>query len=217
MEKQKTKNKVVIGIDQSYKRTGITVLCNKQIVKMFSVDFVGYKTNTEKRNKLKQEISKVIYEISTEDGIGVLNSDVSIITERIRLRSQQFLSENYIKATGALVATIIDVAQHLCGIPVYSVDTRSWKSQIVGNSKPLQNKHGINPEKYRTILYLKQKGLLKYIVQPYYGRGEKGIINVKIDGVLTPCKINDDIADSYCIAMYGFIPKSQQKLKQETF
>ena len=44
-----------------------------------------------------------------------------------------------------------------------------------------------------------------------------GSINVKIDGVLTPCKINDDIADSYCIAMYGFIPKSQQKLKQETF
>ena len=104
MEKQKTKNKVVIGIDQSYQRTGITVLCNKQIVKMFSVDFVGCKTNTEKRNKLRQEISKVIYEISMEeDSKGILNSDISIITERIRLRSQQFLSENYIKATGALV------------------------------------------------------------------------------------------------------------------
>lgn len=204
---------VVIGIDQSYTRTGITVLEDKQILRMKSIDFKECKNNTEKRlgiytyletifkHRLKKQIEK---------------NNVIIITERIRLRSQGFLSEAYIKSTGALIATIIDVAR-LYNIPVYSVDTRSWKSQIVGDSKPLDNPYGINKEKYRTILYMRDRGLLKYIAEEYKGRGKKGVINVKIGGEKVPCKINDDLADSYCIAMYGFIPKTKQKLKEETF
>ena len=199
---------IVIGIDQSYTRTGITVLKNKQIHRMKSLDFKGCRNNTEKRELLSDVLESMINEADTEN--------IKIITERIRLRSQGFLSEAYIKSTGALIATIIDVADTY-DIPVYSVDTRSWKSQIVGNSKPLENKYGINPEKYRTILHLKQKGLLRFIIEPYKGRATKGIVNVNIDGTKTPCKVNDDLADSYCIAMYGYLPKSKQKLKEEKF
>lgn len=199
---------IVIGIDQSYTRTGITVLKNKQIHRMKSLDFKGCRNNTEKRELLSDVLESLINEADTEN--------IKIITERIRLRSQGFLSEAYIKSTGALIATIIDVADTY-DIPVYSVDTRSWKSQIVGNSKPLDNKYGINPEKYRTILHLKQKGLLRFIIEPYKGRAKKGIVNVNIDGVKTLCKINDDLADSYCIAMYGFLPEHKQKLKEEKF
>jgi len=32
-----------------------------------------------------------------------------------------------------------------------------------------------------------------------------------------PCEINDDLADSYCIALYGYLPKTKQKLKEERF
>lgn len=199
---------IVIGIDQSYTRTGITVLKNKQIHIMKSLDFKGCRNNTEKRELLSDILDSLINEAGSDN--------IKIITERIRLRSQGFLSEAYIKSTGALIATIIDVADTY-DIPVYSVDTRSWKSQIVGNSKPLDNKYGINPEKYRTILHLKQKGLLRFIIEPYKGRATKGIVNVNIDGTKTPCKINDDLADSYCIAMYGYLPKSKQKLKEEKF
>lgn len=199
---------IIIGIDQSYTRTGITVLKNKQIHRMKSLDFKGCKNNTEKRELLSDVLESLINEADSEN--------IKIITERIRLRSQGFLSEAYIKSTGALIATIIDVADTY-DIPVYSVDTRSWKSQIVGNSKPLENKYGINPEKYRTILHLKQKGLLRFIIEPYKGRATKGIVNVNIDGTKTPCKINDDLADSYCIAMYGFLPEHKQKLKEEKF
>lgn len=199
---------IVIGIDQSYTRTGITVLKNKQIHRMKSIDFKGCRNNTEKRELLSDILESLINEADSEN--------IKIITERIRLRSQGFLSEAYIKSTGALIATIIDVADTY-DIPVYSVDTRSWKSQIVGNSKPLENKYGINPEKYRTILHLKQKGLLRFIIEPYEGRATKGIVNVNIDGTKTPCRINDDLADSYCIAMYGYLPKSKQKLKEEKF
>lgn len=201
-------SKIVIGIDQSYTRTGITILEDKKILGMHSVNFDGCKTNTEKREHLKHFIESLF------DNYNIDN--VMVITERIRLRSQGFLSESYIKSTGALIATIIDIFATY-DIPVYSVDTRSWKSQIVGNSKPLENSYGINKEKYRTILYLRSKGLLKHIVEPYTGRGKQGVINIKINGKKTPCKINDDLADSYCIAMYGFLPEHKQKLKEEKF
>jgi hypothetical protein len=203
----------VIGIDQSYTRTGITVLKDKQIYRMKSLEFKECKNNTEKRLELYTYIEMLLKRPLKKY---VEQKKVKIITERIRLRSQGFLSEAYIKSTGALIATIIDVA-NMYDVPVYSVDTRSWKSQIVGSSKPLQNKYGINPEKYRTILYLKQNGLLKFITEPYEGRGTKGIISINIDGIKTPCKINDDLADSYCIALYGYLPKSKQKLKEEKF
>lgn len=201
-------SKIVIGIDQSYTRTGITVLEDKKILGMYSVNFDGCKTNTEKREHLKHFLESLF------DNYNIDN--VMVITERIRLRSQGFLSESYIKSTGALIATIIDIFATY-DIPVYSVDTRSWKSQIVGNSKPLENSYGINKEKYRTILYLRSKGLLKHIVEPYTGRGKQGVVNIKINGEKTPCKINDDLADSYCIAMYGFLPEHKQKLNEEKF
>lgn len=206
-------SKIVIGIDQSYTRTGITILEDKKILRMKSIDFYACSNNTEKRLEIYTYLETIFKRRLCKQ---IENRNVIIITERIRLRSQGFLSEAYIKSTGALVATIIDVA-NIYDIPVYSVDTRSWKGQIVGDSKPLNNSYGINKEKYRTILYMRNKGLLRYIAEPYTGRGKKGVVNIKINGKKTPCKINDDLADSYCIAMYGFLPEHKQKLKEENF
>lgn len=203
--------KIVIGIDESYTRTGVTILKDKEPLCMHSVNFDDCQTNVDKRRRLEMYLRQQINRLKKQN-----KDDIIIIVERIRLRSQGFLSEAYIKATGALLSIIIAIGQDY-NIPVYSVDTRSWKAQIVGDSKPLQNPHGINPEKYRTIVYLKQKGLLKHIAEEYKGKGKKGVINVKIDGKRVPCKINDDIADSYCIAMYGFLPEHKQKLKEENF
>lgn len=206
--------KVVIGIDQSYARTGITVLEDKKIVEMLSVEYKHCKNNSEKRTHLENTLSELM---------DCVNSHMPLVlTERIRLRSQGFLSENYIKSTGALISIIIDFFYYWNEVPVYSVDTRSWKSQIVGNSKPLKNPYSINQEKYRTILYMRDKGLLKYIAEEYKGRGEKGVIwanRTLTDGKKEKVrvKINDDLADSYCIAMYGFLPENKQKLKEEKF
>ena len=204
----------VIGIDQSYTRTGITILKDKEVVEMFSLEYEHCKNNSEKRTALENTLHEMVLDHNITNPL--------VITERIRLRSQGFLSEAYIKATGALIATIIDFFHYYNEVPVYSVDTRSWKSQIVGNSKPLKNPYGINPEKYRTILYMRDKGLLKYIAEEYKGKGEKGVIwaNRRLaDGKKEKVriKINDDLADSYCIAMYGFLPENKQKLKEEKF
>lgn len=206
-------DKVVIGIDQSYTRTGITVLCDKEIIEMFSLDYQYCKNNSEKRTALENTLNEIV----TDNNI----VNPLVITERIRLHSQGFLSESYIKATGALIATIIDFFHYYNEVPVYSVDTRVWKSAIIGTSKPKENPYGIDPHKYPTILYLRQKGLLKHIAEEYSGKGEKGVIwanrTVKGHKEKVRVRINDDLADSYCIAMYGFLPKEKQKLQEVKF
>lgn len=203
---------VVIGIDESYTRTGITVLIDKELYSIQSVDFKGCKSNTDKRKTLR----KALYAIIDDLMLNGYADKIKCIIERIRTFSGGHMSAQYLITTGGLITTIIDVMNQF-NIPVYSVDTKSWKNNVVGNSKPLNNPYGINPNKYPTILYMRDKGLLKHIAEPYAGRGKKGIIQVKINGKKVPCKINDDMADSYCIAMYGFLPKTKQKLNEERF
>ena len=78
-------SRIVIGIDQSYTRTGITILEDKKILEMHSVNFDGCRTNTEKREHLKQYLESLFDNYNLDN--------VTVITERIRLRSQGFLSE----------------------------------------------------------------------------------------------------------------------------
>lgn len=203
---------VVIGIDESYTRTGITVLEDKKLIKMYSVDFDGCKNNYDKRKALRSVLESILNKLLRK----YKPIEIKCIIERIRTFSGGHMSSQYLITTGGLIVIILDVfLEH--GIKVYSVDTKSWKNAVVGTSKPKENSYGINPNKYPTILYLKQKGFLKYIAEEYKGRGKKGVINVKIDCEKVPCKINNDLADSYCIAMYGFLPKTKQKLKEEKF
>ena len=205
--------KIVIGIDESYTRTGIAVLKHmREPLLMQSIDFKGCKNNTAKRRTLKRTLSAILENLLKD----YKEEDIKCIIERIRTFSGGHMSTQYLITTGSLVATIIDVFRAY-GIPVYSVDTKAWKNAIVGNTKPKENKYGINPNKYPTIEKLRMLGMLKYFIEPYEGRGTKGVINVKINGVKTPCRINDDIADAYCIASYGYLHPSMQKLKEESF
>lgn len=205
--------KIVIGIDESYTRTGIAVLKHmREPVIMESIDFKGCKNNTAKRRELKRVLSSILEGLLKD----YKSEEIKCIIERIRTFSGGHMSTQYLITTGSLVATIIDTFSSY-GIPIMSVDTKAWKNAIIGNTKPKENKYGINPNKYPTIEKLKMLGMLKYFIEPYKGRGTKGVVNIKINGVKTPCKINDDIADAYCIASYGFLHPSMQKLKEENF
>lgn len=205
-------NKIVIGIDQSYKRTGITVLLDKKVERMFYVS--GNKmSHAYYRKMIRRELDLIL----SVYALRFTNYNITVIMERIRLMSNGKLSQSYIQATGALCGAIIEACEEY-NVPVYSVDTRAWKSAIVGTSKPMENKYGIEPEKYPTILYIrKNKELFKNIIEPYEGRASKGIITVVEDGKRYRARIIDDVADSYCIALYGFLPASKQKLKREDF
>lgn len=196
--------KIVIGIDQSYKNTGISVASDKGLECISSINLIELQSNSEKRSEVSSGVSEVIEHYKP------LAKELIIIIEKIRTFSQGFISTNYIKSIGALNACIVDTAFKY-GVDVYSVDTRSWKSQIVGSSKPQENKFGISPEKWPTIKYIKKLGYGKELLVPASKSKKKGVVHVNGK----PYTINDDAADSACIALYGFLPKERQKLEKE--
>lgn len=199
-------NKIVIGIDQSYKNTGVSVFVDKEMKSISSVHLEALRDNSERRTYLYNRLDKLLQRLTMR------SSEIVIIIERIRLMSQGFLSINYIKSMGALNAIIVDVAAKY-GIEVYSVDTRAWKSSIIGTSKPKANKLGVAPEKWPTIQFIKSKGWEKKILIPLESKSKKTKGVFVLDG--KKYLYNDDAADSACIALYGFIPKQKQKLERE--
>jgi hypothetical protein len=208
MEGGKVMKKIVIGIDQSYKNTGISIAVDGQLKTISNLRLDGFPNNSERRKRLTEKLNKVFAKYSERaDKHGC---ELIIIIERIRLVSQGFLNIDYIKSIGALNSIIIDCAYNY-SIPVYSVDTRAWKSQIIGTSKPLENPYGIDPNKWPTILWLKKQGYEKEILRKASSRKKKGVIKINGENYV----YDDDAADSAGIALYGFIPLNKQKLIEE--
>ena len=115
---------------------------------------------------------------------------------------------DYIKSIGALNATIVDVCKKY-NVPVYSVDTRAWKAQIIGTSKPKSNNFGVPDEKWPTVEWCIRQGFKKSILMPIQTRKTKGTFMVNGQKYM----YNNDASDSAGIAMYGFL--GDRKLLQE--
>lgn len=199
-------NKIVIGIDQSYKRTGITIIADNEIKKITSIDFKkNFNNNSEKREYLRKTLDNLFSKLRNK------SENIIVVIERIRLRSEGFLNINYIKSIGALNSIIIDYA-YKYNFPIYSADTRAWKSKIVGTSKPQNNEYYADPKKWPTIKYVCSLGHKEDIIV-------KLPKNTKIKKYFiyngNKCLFNDDAADSCCIALYGNLPKNQTTLKEE--
>lgn len=202
------RNKIVIGIDQSYKDTGVSISFNGELKMAKDIKLEHFKNNSERRNFLKERLLIIFSHVEKLSFKN--NAEVIVIIERIRLQSQGFINIDYIKSIGALNALIVDTASEF-HYPVYSVDTRAWKSAIVGNSKGQKNKYGIDEKKWPTILWCISKGYKKYIKSEVNKGKKKGVIEK--DG--ERYTYNDNIADSICISLYGFINSSKQLLKEE--
>ena len=202
-KKQYKYEKVVIGIDQSYNNTGISIAADGKLVKVRSIPMAKMKTNSDKRRALANTLD------------GLLNSvypkakNVICIIERIRLRSQGFLNIDYIKSIGALNSVIVDACNEHC-VPVYSVDTRCWKSQVIGTSKGAPNKFGVPDEKWPTVRWLIKQGWEDSILIPIEGRKTKGTFIRNGQKYM----YNNDAADSAGIAMFGFVG-DPEKLQHE--
>jgi hypothetical protein len=199
--------KIVFGIDQSLKNTGVTVNVNNgEELFVHNIYTEKLPTNSHKRTVIRKQLSEIVE--STIDEYGEV--DYICLIERIRLRSQGFLNIDYIKAIGALNSIIVDVMVDY-GIETFSVDTRAWKSAIVGTSKPRENAFGLPSEKFPTILWNIQHGRKKYIINYDVGRKKNGVIE-KNGKRYT---YDDDRSDSIAISFYGFLPKGKQKLETE--
>lgn len=196
-------HKIIIGIDQSYKNTGISIIADGKIKKVTSKNLTIYESNTERRRALRKTLDGLLKSVTPKA------ESVICIIERIRLQSQGFLNINYIKSIGALNALIVDImAEH--NIPVYSVDTRCWKARVVGTSKPMPNKYGVPEEKWPTVHWVIKQGFEQSILKEITGRKSKGTFmrdNTKY-------VYDNDAADSCAIAMFGVVG-DKEKLQEE--
>ena len=196
--------KLVIGIDQSYTRTGISIAGDGQLLKVGYIPFEPSECHSEKRKKVKGILSKVI-KLNKPKA-----SQLVVIVERIRQFSDGTLSMDYVKSTSALIGCIVDTASEY-GISVFSVDTRAWKSAVVGTSVPKANNFNVDPKKWPTIEYLlKQRHVNEDDLLVPVGKRSKHYAKQKCG--VKYC-YNDDAADSACIALYGFV--KDRKLKKE--
>lgn len=199
---KKYKN-VVIGIDQSYKNTGITIVADAEVKIVKAINLMEYKSNYERRRALRKTLSGLLRSVIPKA------ENIVCIIERIRLQSQGFINIDYIKSIGALNSVIVDTMQEE-GVEVYSVDTRCWKAQVIGTSKPEKNRYGVPEEKWPTVKWVIAKGFKNSILKEITGKKKKGTF-IKNN---TRYMFDNDAADSCGIAMFWFIG-DKNKLKLE--
>lgn len=198
-------NCICIGIDQSYANTGVSITADGVLKKVTSIELYNFSNNSDKRAKLRKELSKIASNMKLQA------SEVVCVIERIRLMSKGFLNINYIKSIGALNALITDVMNE-CGIKTYSVDTRCWKAQVVGTSKPQKNDYNVPEEKWPTVHWVNMQGFKKSILKCMEGtRKTKGTF-IGTGG--TRYMFNNDAADSAAISMFWF-KGDKNKLEEE--
>lgn len=192
-----------VGIDQSYKNCGVSISADGQLLKVTHVKLEQCRTNTDRRRLLKAYLDNMLKAITPKA------DNIICVIERIRLHSQGFLNIDYIKSMGALNAVIIDIMDEY-DIPVYSVDTRCWKSQVIGTSKPKDNNLGVPKEKYPTVKWCIEQGFENSVLRTVKGRKKKGTFTR--NGIRY--MYDNDACDSSAISMFYFVG-DKEKLKKE--
>lgn len=138
-----------MGIDASYTRTGVAISNDGNIQTIKSIKFKGIKTKPAKRANVREKLQRYIDKYKPD----------MIVVERTRQFStgdKPFIAMAMIKTGISMLTTIIDVAYEN-GIQVYSVDTRAWKSAVIGTSKPKGR-----DKKLPTLEYVKSLGFDVY-------------------------------------------------------
>lgn len=158
-----SKNKIVIGIDQSYKKTGVAVYIYNGETKKGRF-WRTFAIAPKKRAKARK---RAVIEAHID---GLLSDfryrydDVRICFERPRLFSKGHISASFLLSIGALNGTIIDTAESW-DVPCFSVDTRAWRRAAVGTCERKDNSKGIPPEKFYTIKHFCKIGYKRRIIQ----------------------------------------------------
>lgn len=198
---------IYIGVDQSYQNTGISLVADGVLRDVKSVKLDKLKSNSERRRVLRAKLSSLISVVANKA------EHITCIVERARIHGgpTSFINIDAIKSMGSLTALIVDICDEY-DIEVYSVDTRSWKSQVIGTSKPQKNDYGVPEEKWPTVRWVISKGFeSKILIDVTDTRKTKGTF--ERDG--KKYIYNNDAADSAGIAMYGVLgDKSKLQLER---
>ena len=145
-----------VGVDQSYARTGISLTVDGHLVLVKSVDLSHYDTKRDKRKIVSGHVRNAVQSCFNNNCRNVI-----VLLERIRLFSKDFISQPYIMSMGAMNACIADTVYNAFpeqvasgNLEVMSVETRAWKSSVVGTTKKQENMFGVPPEKWPTVEYM---------------------------------------------------------------
>lgn len=181
----------IIALDQSYKRTGIAVCTKGKVRLVKSLDFKGMKSHTERRFHVQKVLSKIIQSCLKR----YQPNEICILVERVRtFTGSDNLRPPVIKAQAALIAYIVDTG-YIYNIKTFSVDTRAWKSKVLGDSRPIFPPiEGVkNPQKFGSVRKAIELGF-KQELSVYRGKvAEKNFSSY-----------NDDLADAICMSLYTF-------------
>lgn len=194
----------IIAIDQSYTRAGLSICVSGRVRRVSSVPMSKYKTKSQKRLELSRTLNRAIDACMKH----YTPDQIVVIVERIRTftgkRAAPFhtpdveaalegFRPNVIKAHAALIASIVDTC-YLRNIRVYSVTTKSWKSAVLGSSKPIFDPiEGVsNPQKFGSVRKAIDLGFEEEMRVVKRGRNGTGFT------------YNDDMADAICMSLYPF-------------
>lgn len=183
----------IIGIDPSYACTGVSVWNNKILKDAKGIDLSRYTNKTQARRQLIIHLQALFGKCVRSD------TKTVCLIERARLHKGGLISLDVISALSTLTAVVADTASPY-NIPVYSVDTRTWKAAVVGTCRPADNDYGIDANKWPTIQWVIKQGYEDKILKPVSGRKTKGVI-IRNGGKYT---YDDNIADAIAIGHYPY-------------
>lgn len=208
---------LIVGVDESYKNTGISVTYGNPFSSYDTIfcDSIGiseHKDKNDYRVNVLDYLTKLLQDYSEEMHNGSICN--LVVVERIRQFSKGFISMDYIKSMGALIAYIVEAAdQH--SMQTYSVDTRCWKSTVVGSSQKLINSYNVAPEKFQTVEYVVKHGMKEFIFEEISEKSgikelkKKNPHNVFKSVTSKYIHVDDDRADSICISRFPFVAMEQ--------
>lgn len=192
-----------VGIDQSYKRTGISVSCDGTLKLVRSYDLHKMSKHDARMKIASQAYSAVTSALSKSEHVVVL-------LERIRLFSQQFISMPYILSMVMMNGAVYDNLAYNFQeyvesgqLEIMTVETRAWKKAVVGTTKGASNDYGVPENKWPSVMWLsdnypefEDSFLLKSKSK------KKTKSNFEIDGCFY--EYDDDAVDSACISLFPF-------------
>lgn len=189
---------IVLGIDQSLERTGWAIVQDGKVV-TFGFHEVKVARQGKGKRKLK-DVRAPLKEVRASLRSLVHQLDEKyhfdkIIVERVRTFSKGFISTNVIIELGSLIKFVIDGVE----APVYSVDTRSWKSKVVGRA---------DATKEQTV----DKIMERVTRDGFFAKQERKTLH--IDTSVEVMEINHDVADAICIALYAFEKEPKLQLEE---
>ena len=210
-----------LAVDQSYKNSGIAASYGNpfwdggrmDLVHVSSLDMASTKDKVDYRVSLASEVTQALMSCKEQVEEASL---VIVLCERIRQFSRGFTSMPYIVQMGALIA-YIEEAAHMHGLPLWTVDTRCWKSTVIGTSQPMLNSYNVPPEKFPTVDYVVKHGWKEHIfreVNPEYGERElkkKHPHNIFKSASGKFIQVDDDRADAICMSLFPSCAAKQGK------